>query len=121
MTRSTAEWVGATPDTAIPPRVKDRVVARQGHKCASCARPFGPGKDRPEFDHHDALINGGENREANLRALCGNCHGEKTKRDVAMKAKDARVRKKHLGLSGPKRKMAYRKFDGTPVWPGRDT
>jgi hypothetical protein len=39
---------------------------------------------------------------------------------VAIKAKDARVRKKHLGLTGPKRKMAYRKFDGTPVWPGRD-
>jgi hypothetical protein len=38
--------------------------------------PLGPGKDRPEFDHHDALINGGENRETNLRALCGNCHGD---------------------------------------------
>lgn len=115
--RSTPEWVGKTPETAIPPRVKLRVLDRQGGKCASCVRKLGMAGEAVEFDHVTALINGGENRENNLQALCPFCHRGKTKEDVAEKSETARKRRKHLGFSSPKKKIPYRRFDGSPVWP----
>jgi 5-methylcytosine-specific restriction protein A len=117
MTRSVPEWVAKHDDQAIPPRVKVRVFDRQGGKCATCNRKMGMAGEAVEYDHIMALVNGGEHREANLQALCGMCHVAKTRDDMAVKKKTARVRKKHIGLSKPKRKMPYRKFDGTPVWP----
>lgn len=115
MSRSLPEWIGKTDDTAPPPRVKLRIIDRQGGRCAYCMRKLGVAGEGIEFDHTRALINGGENREANLQALCLICHRGKTREDVAEKSKVDRVRKKALGLNRPKRKIPYRKFDGTPV------
>ena len=102
MSRTVTEWIGRTDDTPIPPRVKDRIVQAQDGCCAKCAARFGP-KIPAEFDHRIALINGGENRESNIWALCPLCHGTKSKRDVAQKSKDARVRQEFVGI---KRKKA---------------
>lgn len=44
------------------------------------------------------LVDGGENRERNMQALCPFCHKPKTASDVAEKAKVVRIRAKHLGL-----------------------
>lgn len=41
MTRSVPEWMGASDDTAIPLRVKARVIDRQHGKCGHCQRKFG--------------------------------------------------------------------------------
>lgn len=98
--RSTEEWIGATPDTAIPPRVRLRVFERAGGRCEECTRKLGPG-DAWQADHIVALVNGGENRERNLRCLCSWCHRTKTNDDVAEKAKVAAVRKRHLGIRPP--------------------
>lgn len=95
--RKRPEWIGKTPDTAAPSWVKDRILRVQDDRCAECRNDF-CAQLRPEFDHIIALINLGENRESNLRALCGPCHGKKTAADVALKAKVARVRGNHLGL-----------------------
>ncbi|MCL4065320.1 HNH endonuclease [Pseudomonas sp. GX19020] len=95
--RKRPEWIGKTPDTAVPSWVKSRVLASQGDCCANCRNAFSA-RLRPEFDHITALINLGENRESNLQALCGPCHSQKTAADVALKAKVARVRGKHLNL-----------------------
>lgn len=95
--REVGEWIGATPDTGIPPRVKERVVAAQANRCAHCGNEFSPHL-LPEFDHVTACINDGENREGNIQALCDLCHSAKTADDVALKAKVARKRAKHLGL-----------------------
>lgn len=114
--RDVPEWRGRTPDTQPPPRVKLRIIDRQGDRCAECGRKLGVAGERPEFDHMQALVNGGENRESNLRALCPPCHGAKTAEDVAEKSAVARKRKKALGLDRPKRKIPYRRFDGSPVW-----
>lgn len=97
MTRPVPEWHGTRPETALPARVKLRILAQQEDCCAECGRQFSPACP-PEFDHERALVNGGQNRESNLRALCEFCHAPKTARDVAEKAKVARVRAKHLGL-----------------------
>jgi len=115
--RSVPEWVGKTPDTAIPPRVRVRVIDAQGGKCAGCNRKLGMCGEAIDIDHIRALINGGENREANLQALCPMRHAPKTRADVAEKATVARKRAKHLGVKPKRRKMPYRRFDGEIVWP----
>lgn len=99
--RSTPEWVGATPDAKIPPRVRLRVYEAHGGKCALTGRKIQPGDDW-ECDHAVALINGGEHRESNLQPVLKDAHRKKTAEDVKLKAKAARVRKKHLGIHQPK-------------------
>lgn len=97
MTRTVPEWIGKTDDSSIPPRVRVRVFDRQGGRCAECDRKLGVAGEPFDVDHITALVNGGENRESNLRALCRPCHRGKTAADVAQKAKDNRVKAKHLG------------------------
>lgn len=119
--RTLKEWVGATPDTAAPPRVRLRVFEAHGGICALSGRKIMPG-DAWELDHKQALINGGENRESNLQPVLKEPHKAKTAEDVAQKAKDRRVRSKHLGihqsktpLPGGKDSKLKRKLDGTVV------
>ena len=102
MSRTIAEWIGATDDSAIPPRVKIRVFERAGGCCLLCTLEI-RGKLRPAYDHCIALINGGENRERNLQLLCVPCHSQKTAGDIAEKSITARKRAKHLGIKKPSR------------------
>lgn len=101
--RSTSEWIGSTPDSAIPPRVRVRVFERANGHCQSCTRKIAAG-DAWQADHVVALINGGANRESNLQCLCGWCHKGKTAGDVAEKSRTARIKAKHLGV---KRKSTF--------------
>lgn len=103
MPRSVPMWAGARPETPPPPRVKARIIERQGGKCAHCNRRVGMAGEAIEFDHVVALVNGGENTEANLQALCALCHVAKTREDVAEKSRVARKRAKHLGISAKPR------------------
>lgn len=120
MSRTVSEWKGRTDDTPIPPRVKLRILARQGDRCRDCGQKFG-GKLRPEFDHRPAMINGGENRESKIDAVCAPCHAICTKADVAEKSAVAKTRKSHLSIKARKgRPMAgtvasgwRKRFDGT--------
>ena len=117
--RAVPEWVGATPDTDIPPRVRLRVWERDLGQCQECTRKI-IGKDWV-CDHATALINGGENRERNLRVICGWCDRKvKTPADVAEKSKVARVKGKRLGtqrrgapIPGSKRSGWRKRLDGT--------
>lgn len=97
MSRATEEWTGRTDDHRAPGRVRDRIMARDNHRCHMCSREISAG-EKWDLDHVVALINGGENRETNLRPAHRKCHVEKTALDVAEKAKVAAVRKKHLGI-----------------------
>lgn len=101
MTRPVPEWIGKTDTTPTPQRVKARIIVAQSGGCAHCAKKLGQCGEAIEFDHIQALILGGENREANLQALCRPCHRAKTDGDVAQKSTEARKRGKHLGL-GPR-------------------
>ena len=123
MSRSTDEWRGKTDDTAIPPRVKERIARAACDHCVKCDRKVGE-KLRPEFDHVTPLILGGQNRESNIQLLCHECHGAKTKLDVKLKAKVARVRTKlSLGIKtakgrpmpGSKASKFKRKMNGEVV------
>lgn len=102
MSRSVPEWVGKSDDSAIPGGVKDRIMRAAEDCCVRCDRKT-IGKLRPEFDHVVPLILGGKNAESNLQLLCNECHGAKTKLDVKLKAKVARVRQKTFGIKKPSR------------------
>ena len=122
MTRSVPEWIGKTPDTPVPARVRLRVFEAHDGRCAETGRKIMPGDDW-QLDHAQALANGGENRETNLQPVLTFAHKEKTARDVAQKAKDRRVRAKHVGAKAPPRSRIAgskgsrwkRKLDGTTV------
>lgn len=108
--RSVKEWVGKTPDTPAPPRVRLRVFEAHSGICALTGRKIMPG-DAWELDHKQALANGGENRESNLQPVLKDAHKKKTAKDVAQKSKDRRVRSKHLGIHKSK----------SPLPGGRDS
>jgi 5-methylcytosine-specific restriction protein A len=114
MSRSVSEWIASNDDAKIPDRVKDRIVLKAEGYCRKCSRQVG-GKLRAEFDHMIPLIIGGSHRENNIQLLCHECHAAKTKLDVKLKAKVARVRKHHLGIKKRRRTIPGRKFDGTPL------
>lgn len=95
--RSVPDWIAQHDDAAIPPRVKDRIARRADDCCQHCKRKVGAGL-RAEFDHVIPLILGGQHRESNIALLCHECHAAKTKLDVKIKAKVARVRKRRLGI-----------------------
>jgi hypothetical protein len=56
---------------------------------------------RPQFDHRPALINGGQNRETQIFAVCAECHSTRTRLDVAAKAKTAKLQRSRAGIKAP--------------------
>lgn len=108
--RRVPEWIGATPDSAVPAIVKLRVLARYDSRCYLSGREIRPG-DPWQVEHVTALGLGGENREANLAPALKAPHKAKTADDVRRMRKADRVRRKHLGLHPkPKRTLRSRGF-----------
>lgn len=97
MARALPEWIGQTDDQRAPPRVRQRVFDREKGTCHLCKTKIQPGQ-KWDMDHAIALINGGENSEANLKPAHRKCHIDKTAQDVAEKAKIAAIRQRHHGI-----------------------
>lgn len=79
-----------------------------------CKRKLGP-SDKWQGDHIVALINGGKNVESNYQVLCDWCHKDKTKQDIAIKAKIYAVKRKHVGIKKRGRTIPGRRFNGEPI------
>ncbi len=117
--RSVPEWIGKTPDSMPPPRVKLRILERYERRCYLTGEPLVPGQF--DFEHMIAIVNGGENRESNIAPANKPAHKIKTRADNAIKAKRAKSLKKRYGLVKPKgrpmmgtKASGYKKhFDGT--------
>jgi len=110
MPRSLNEWIGKTPDSAVPPRVRVRIFERYGGRCCcGCNRKIMVG-EAWECEDEIAIINGGERRESNLRPFLREHHKPKTARDVAEKSKIYWVKRRHLGI---------RKTNSRPMPGGR--
>lgn len=116
MSRELPEWIAKNDDAKIPDRVKLRVYRKANGNCATCTNHVLSG----QYDHVIPLIIGGEHRESNLQFLCVPCHKGKTALDVKLKAKVARVSKRHLGIKKPRTLTRWRRFDGSIVDAGRD-
>jgi len=112
MARAREEWIGKTDDHRAPKKVRDRL--RDDHpNCYLCGNLFVDG-DRVALDHVKALINGGENRESNLRPVHIKCHAEKTRADVAEKVRVAAKRQAARGIAPHVKKLEGRQFDQSP-------
>lgn len=112
--RSVSEWRGKNDDSPIPERVRVRVFERLSGRCFLSGRII-RAADAWQCDHMLALCNGGEHREFNLVPVLVAPHKIKTAQDRKLKAKNDRVRRRHLGIKKRKRTIAGRKFDGTPI------
>ena len=113
--RTIPEWIGATPDAAIPRRVRLRVFQATDGCCYKCSVRLTAG--RWDVDHITPLWDGGKHAEGNLGAACDGCHTSKSKEEASQRAEARRHQMKLAGIPQKKRKIPYRKFDGTPVWP----
>lgn len=111
MPRTVKEWIGRTDDHRAPGKVRQRVFDREKGICHLCNQPIQAPGQKWDLDHVVALINGGENRESNLKPAHVKCHKEKTARDVAEKAKVAAIRAKHIGAARPKGTIKSRGFE----------
>jgi 5-methylcytosine-specific restriction enzyme A len=128
MPRSTKEWIGKTPDTPFPSRVRVRIFDRDGGRCqCGCSRLIRPGESW-QTDHRIALINGGQNRESNGCTLLTEHHKVKTGADLAEKSAVYARRSRHVGakrkakgrpLLGTVASGIRKPFNGPPVY--RDT
>ncbi len=119
--RALPEWIGRSPDSTVPPRVRIRVFQRYDGRCqCGCNRLIRPGE---AWDCEDtiALINGGERRESNLKPWLTEHHKGKTRADVAEKSRVYRKRAKHIGIKKPSKFACSRdskfkkRIDGTVV------
>lgn len=110
MPRSVPEWTGKTPDTAIPPRVKKRIYDKHNGICHICGLPIKIGETF-HADHVIALIEGGENRESNLKPAHGHCNLAKAAVETKRKAKVERIAQKHIGARKPKGELKSRGFE----------
>jgi 5-methylcytosine-specific restriction enzyme A len=111
VSRSVEEWVGASDDAAIPPRVKLRVWERCAGKCGLTGKKLLVG-DAYDFDHIVPLSMGGRHAENNLHVVARQAHREKTAQEAGVRAKADRVRLKHIGAyPKPKRKLQGRGFE----------
>lgn len=123
MAREVPEWIGKTENNRVPPRVKLRIFDRDGGICHICQTKIQAG-DQWHADHVIALIEGGENRETNLRPAHAKCNLEKANGEKTRKAKVARTRKKYTGVIRPKQSIqsqgftkAERKHEGRKALP----
>jgi 5-methylcytosine-specific restriction protein A len=102
MSRSVPEWIGKTPDSVPPPRVRLRIFENAKGRCHISGRPIRAG-EAWQCDHIIALINGGANVESNLAPALTAPHKVKTKEDLAEKSKVYRKRAKHLGIKAKRK------------------
>jgi 5-methylcytosine-specific restriction endonuclease McrA len=117
--RSVEEWIGKTDDTPVPPRVRLRVFEKYNGVCYLSGRKILPG-DAWEVEHIKALSLGGEHREGNMAPALVAPHKAKTAIDRKMKAKNDRVRKRHLGIKKPRLIRSWRRFNGEIVHASRE-
>lgn len=95
--RSVPEWIGKTPDSKIPPRVRMRVFERFNGVCYLSGRKIAAGEIW-DCDHIRALVNGGEHRESNLAPALQDKHRAKTADDVREKSVVSRKALAHRGI-----------------------
>ena len=95
--RAVEEWVGKTPDTKVPTRVRLRVFERAGGICHISGRKIAAG-EAWDLEHVKPLCMGGEHRESNFAPALQAPHREKTATEISAKAKADRIRAKHLGI-----------------------
>ncbi len=107
--RSVPEWIAKHDDQKVPARVRQRVFDAYEGICHLTGRKIMPG-EAWELEHVHSLILGGQHRESNLAPALKEPHTAKTAMEMGVKAKIARVRKKHLGIKPGKSSLSNSRF-----------
>ena len=94
--RAVPEWIGRTPDSKVPPRVRQRIFERCNRTCYLSGIVIASGM-RWELEHIKPLHLGGENRESNLAPALTEHHKIKTAAEMKAKAKADRIAKRASG------------------------
>jgi 5-methylcytosine-specific restriction enzyme A len=93
-----------------------RIFEAAGGVCHICGQKIDGTRERWEAEHVIPYAMTRDDSDDNLRPAHVACHAGKTAQDVPQIAKAKRVAAKHIGAARPRRKMPYRRFDGTAVW-----
>ena len=119
--RSVPEWIGKTPDSAVPAHVRIRIFERTSGLCHITKRKIRAG-EKWQLDHIIPLADGGEHRESNLAPALDWAHREKTSAENKARAKTRAIKAKHFGmvksknpLPGGKQSKWKRKITGEIV------
>lgn len=100
-------------------KTKVQSFTRANGRCECCGARLGPGNT--EYDHAIACELGGDNSESNCVVLCKTCHRLKTsKDDVPNIARAKRRQRRNAGIKKPRTIRAWKKFNGEPVYAGRE-
>ena len=100
--RNVPEWIGKTPNSPVPTKVKLRVFARYEGRCYLTGRKIQAG-DKWDIEHVQPVRGAlpgdpHRNRESNLAPALKEPHAEKTAQENSDGAKADRTRAKHLGI-----------------------
>lgn len=112
--RAVPEWVGKSPDEAIPDRVRLRVLLCWDRQCYLSNQPIKPGSDW-HIEHVISLNAGGQHREGNFRPAIIAPHKLKSADERAEAAKIAAKTKAHYGIEPNRPKMQGPKFIPAPA------
>ncbi len=83
-----------------------------------CDQPFGNHpKTRPEYHHNIEDAIRPDNSLENCLCIRYDCHKAITAQRAPVLAKVRREDNRRKGITRNKRKIPYRRFDGTAVWP----
>ena len=100
-----------------------KIMAQAAHRaagqCENCTARLATGGFH--YDHRIPDQLGGEPTLDNCQVLCKACHCLKTtKADVPAIAKAKRRERKHHGVRKPRSITRWRRFNGDPVFAGRE-
>lgn len=106
-------------DNEFSKRTKRDAFVRAGGCCESCGARLSVGKF--DYDHIIPHALGGGADLDNCAVLCKQCHNEKTSgKDWPAISKAIRIQDRERGIKKPRTIKAWRRFDGSPVYAGRD-
>lgn len=105
--RPVDEWIGASPDSKVPPRVQLRILRRFSSKCYLTSIIIADGQ-KFDLEHIKPLEEGGEHRESNLAPVLRLAHEIKTAAERKRQAKADNAAKRAHGLHEPRSKLQSR-------------
>ena len=101
----------------MSPSRRARIFEAHKGQCHICGERIDGTREKWEVEHVVPYALTRDDSDDNLAPAHERCHATKTPDDVRKIAKAKRVHRKHIGAANPKRKMPYRRFDGSIVWP----
>lgn len=110
MARSRKEWIGKNDDAKPTKAVRQRVYDKYEGMCHICGLHIKP-TETWHADHVIAIIEGGPNRESNLKPAHVHCNLQKANGEKTRKAKVAKTRQKHLGIKNEPTLESRNTFD----------